>query len=399
MEEKRHKGKVLLSVDRLANIISNHIDGIGLGYFWLDGEVQNLRDTHMHLYFTVVSKNKSIRCIIWDSIKVKNNIRLENGYKGKFMGKLNYYESKNDISMVIYSIDLEGIGNMYNELEATKKYCHDNGFFKKEKKPIDSLKSMLIITRYDSAAYNDIIHTLEDCYNIKVYIQDSYMQGDNAKKSIIDNILLAEKLSTKIPIDAIVITRGGGSIDDLWVFNDKNIVERIYKCKIPVITAIGHDIDTSLCDIVADKSFITPTEFARYINKLYSKKDNILRLEDMKMQLSNILSNKAENVDNNLDRITSDLNIDSLVSVYNEKISWLEYNRRILKNSVETRIKNRILGIDKIKHDVVDYVNSLINIKMYTLDNKIITNNKNIKDKTEYIMDFNGKKFVVRIMG
>lgn len=399
MEEKRHKGKLLLSVDRLANIINNHIDDIGLGYFWLDGEVQNLRDTHMHLYFTVVSKNKSIRCIIWDSIKVKNNIRLENGYKGKFMGKLNYYESKNDISMVIYSIDLEGIGNMYNELEATKKYCQDNGFFEKPKKSIDSLKSMLIITRYDSAAYNDIIHTLEDCYNIKVYIQDSYMQGDNAKKSIIDNILLAERLSTKIAIDAIVITRGGGSIDDLWVFNDKKIVESIYKCKIPVITAIGHDIDTSLCDLVADKSFITPTEFARYINKLYSKKDNMLKLEDMKTQLSNILSYKLENIDNNLDKITSDLNIDSLVSVYNEKISWLGYNRRILKNSVETRIKNKILGIDKIKHDVVDYVNSLINIKMYTLDNKIITSNKNINSKNEYIMDFNGKKFVVRIVG
>ena len=190
------------------------------------------------------------------------------------MGKLNYYESKNDISFVIYSLDLEGIGDMYNKLEATKKYCIENGFFEKEKKN-RLTKSLLIITRFDSAAYNDIIHTLEDCYNIKVYVQDSFMQGDNARKSIINNITLAERLSQKISIDAIVITRGGGSIDDLWVFNDRSIVEKLYKCKIPIITAIGHDIDTSLCDLVADKSFITPTEFAKYINKLYSKKDNI----------------------------------------------------------------------------------------------------------------------------
>jgi len=399
MEEKRHKGKILFTVEQLSSLLNSHIDNIGISYFWLEGEVQNLRDTHQHLYFTVVHKNKSIRCIIWDSIKNKNNIRLENGYRGKFMGKLNYYESKNDISFVIYSLDLEGIGDMYNKLEATKKYCIENGFFEKEKKPIDSIKSLLIITRFDSAAYNDIIHTLEDCYNIKVYVQDSFMQGDNAIKSIINNITLAERLSQKISIDAIVITRGGGSIDDLWVFNDRSIVEKLYKCKIPIITAIGHDIDTSLCDLVADKSFITPTEFAKYINKLYSKKDNTKRLDEIKEQLSNILSNKIEKTYTELNMVTKDINIKSLISVYDEKLSLLAYNKRILKNSIETKLKNKILCIDKVKHDVLDYINSLTDIKLYTLDNKIVTSNNNVKNNSEYLMDFNGKKYVVRIIG
>lgn len=399
MEENRHKGKLLLTVSQLSSLLNNHINNFELNYFWLEGEVQNLRDTYSHLYFSIVHENKSIKCIIWDSTKTKNSIKLENGYKGKFMGKLNYYETKNDISFVIYSLDLEGIGNMYNELEATKKYCIENGFFDKEKRSIDDLKSMLIITRFDSAAYNDIIHSLKDCYNIKVYVLDSFMQGVNARDDIISNITVGEKLALKINIDTLVITRGGGSIEDLWVFNDRKIVEKIFNCKVPIITAIGHDIDTSLCDLIADRSFITPTEFGKYINKLYSKKDNIKQLDEMKNTMEKILQKKIVNCNENIDRVIDEIDIESLIKSYNDKISWLKYNKKMLKNNIETKIKNKLLNLDRIKHETLEYINSLTDIKLYSLSSKIITSPKDIITNNEYIMDFNGNKYVLRIIG
>ena len=104
------------------------------------------------------------------------------------------------------------------------------------------------------------------------------MQGVNAKQDIIDNLDLAQKLYKKLNFDAVVISRGGGSIEDLWIFNDEDIVEKLSNYEIPTITAIGHDIDNSLCDKVADLSFITPTEFGKYINRLYSRKDDIEKM-------------------------------------------------------------------------------------------------------------------------
>ena len=98
----------------------------------IEGEVQNLR-TQISVYFSVVENNYSIKCIIWDSVKTKENIKLENGFKGKFMGKMNYYTAKNDISFVIYSVELEGIGNMYNKLRVTRERCENKGLFSKKK--------------------------------------------------------------------------------------------------------------------------------------------------------------------------------------------------------------------------------------------------------------------------
>ena len=122
------------------------------------------------------------------------------------------------------------------------------------------------------------------------------------------------------------------------------------------------------------------------------KKIIFKRLDEIKEQLSNILSNKIEKTYTELNMVTKDINIKSLISVYDEKLSLLAYNKRILKNSIETKLKNKILCIDKVKHDVLDYINSLTDIKLYTLDNKIVTSNKNVKDNSEYLMDFNGKK-------
>ena len=194
---KIHKGKPIISITDLSKRLEEKITKNN-SYFWIEGEVQNLRDTNFHVYFSVVENNYSIKCIIWDSVKTKENIKLENGFKGKFMGKMNYYTAKNDISFVIYSVELEGIGNMYNKLRVTRERCENKGLFSKKKKAISCLKKILLITRFESAAYYDIIHSLEDCHNVTVYVIDSFMQGVNAKQDIIDNLDLAQKLYKRL---------------------------------------------------------------------------------------------------------------------------------------------------------------------------------------------------------
>ena len=175
-----HKGNPLIKINELTILLEKQIENLPLNVFWLIGEVQNLRDTGGHLYFNLFDNRLCINSIIWNKTKTDNNITLENGYKGKFLGKINLYKNKNTINFIIYKIELEGIGNLYHELEITKQYCLKNKFFDKPKKNINNIDKALLITRYNSAAYNDILHSIKDCFNLKLYILDSSMQGNNS---------------------------------------------------------------------------------------------------------------------------------------------------------------------------------------------------------------------------
>lgn len=394
--ERSHKGKPLINVDTLSELLNEYISDIDLTYFWLEGEVQNLRDSNSHLYFSLSNNKKSIKCIIWDSIKEKNNIKIENGFKGKFMGKLNYYETKNDLSFVIYSLDLDGIGNLYNELEQTKQYCISKNFFQKEKAKIINLKNILIITRFESAAYNDIIHSIISCYDLNVYILDSFMQGENARSDLVKNINLAEKYSKQLKLDAIIISRGGGSIDDLWVFNNKEILERIFKCKIPIMTAIGHDIDHTLCDDLADKSFITPTELGKFIYKLKNKEDKLEKIFELKLKLYNDTKRLIEDERSKLDEILKEINPDNMINHYREKQKILYSMRKILVSNSLSKYKENLLNLDTILLKTSEYINLHTKIVLYKNDKQII-DKKNIKSG-EYSLSFNGKKYLIEVI-
>lgn len=438
-----HKGNPLIKINELTILLEKQIENLPLNVFWLIGEVQNLRDTGGHLYFNLFDNRLCINSIIWNKTKTDNNIKLENGYKGKFLGKINLYKNKNTINFIIYKIELEGIGNLYHELEITKQYCLKNKFFDKPKKNINNIDKALLITRYNSAAYNDILHSIKDCFNLKLYILDSSMQGNNSIEEIITNIDLAEKLKTKLKLDAIILSRGGGSIDDLWVFNNKKIIEKIYQCNTPFITAIGHDIDHCLCDDISDKSFITPTELGKYINSMKGKSKKIEQLSNLKSNLNNIIETKIEQELDILNQIVDEIDIDNIINNYNNKIIYLNQFRNKFKKNIIDNIDNKIKNLDevanefdseniitnyhikirklynyknqfqdkfanKIKHEIIlldkllleckEYIHSKTSLSLFDKSNNEIIDNKMIQENDTYYLKFNNEKFKIKVI-
>ncbi len=439
-----HKGKPLLKINELSLLLEQQIENLPLDVFWLKGEVQNLRDNNIgHLYFNLFENNISINSIIWKTTKYNNNIKLENGYKGNFLGKINFYKNKNNLNFIIFKVELEGIGNLYQELEITKQFCLKNGLFNKTKKKINKIEKALLITRFDSAAYNDIIYSINDCFNLKLYVLDSSMQGNKAVEEIINNIDLAEKLKDKLKLDVIILSRGGGSIDDLWVFNNKNIVEKIYNCELPFITAIGHDIDHSLCDDVSDKSFITPTELGKYINSIKGKSKKIEQILKIKENLSNVIETKIEQELDNMTQIVDEIDINNIINNYNTKIINLNKLKRQFKTNIIDGIEKDINNLDnivneidsnniinnynikirklnnykeqfqytiinKIKHEIILLDKQLLECKEYIhlntsislfddVNNEVIDNNTILKNNI-YYLKFNNKQFKIKIL-
>jgi exodeoxyribonuclease VII large subunit len=386
------------NVKFLANYIKNHIDLIGSEYIWIEGEIQNYRLSSRHQYFTLNEGNTSIKAIIWDSIYKSMNIKLKNGLFGKFYGKINYYKNKNEISVNIYKIDLEKeVGEIYRLYEENQLKCEELGYFTEKKNLPKFYKNIAIITRYESAAYNDILNILKESLSMNIYIYDSGMQGESSIKDITQAITVLNKVKSKLKLDCIILTRGGGSIDDLWIFNHMSILKSIYDSNVPIFTGIGHDIDYSLSDKISDKSFITPTDIGRYIENNWSKKqlsDKLITDCDMVRDKMDII---IENHLNDIKDIIDDLSPEFLLEKFqNEEISIKEKRESVRRKfsslilSKENELENILLNIKKT-------INDRNSIKLFKKGIEIMEDSKIVLGSKLDLM-FNNKSFKIKVL-
>ena len=388
----------VFNVKYISNFIKNHIDLISTDYIWIEGEIQNYRYSNKHQYFSLNEENTSIKAIIWESTFRNMKIKLENGKKGKFLCKINYYQLKNDISVVIYKLELEKeIGEIYRLYEENIIKCKKLGYYEKKKVIPSQYKNVAIITRFESAAYNDIINVLKECCKINIYIYDSGMQGDRSIDDIKEAFTTLNKIRNKLNLDLIVITRGGGSIDDLWIFNDMDIVSSIYNSKVPVFTGIGHNIDHSLSDEISDKSFITPTDIGRYILCSYSKTDRLKILgthKDMvKGKLDILINDRLKLLRDSIDSIQPD----DIVEKLENKIFKLNRKRENIKNRMNELLESNLSRLKNIKLETKDIINSLNNISIFRGELNILES-KDIKRGDIFTLNFNKKSFKIKIL-
>lgn len=388
----------VFNVKYISNFIKNHIDLISTDYIWIEGEIQNYRYSNKHQYFSLNEESTSIKAIIWESMFRNMKIKLENGQKGKFYCKINYYQQKNDISVVIYKVELEKeIGEIYRLYEENNINCKELGYFDKRKTIPDKYENVAIITRFESAAYNDIINVLEECCKMNIYIYDSGMQGERSISEIKDAIETLNKVSRKLKLDAIIITRGGGSIDDLWIFNDMNILTAIFNSKLPIFTGIGHNIDHSLSDEISDKSFITPTDIGRYILSSYSKSDRLKVLntdKDMiKGKMDILINDRLKLLRNSIDSIQPEQILDKL----DLRINKLVKTKTNIRNRMYELLENSIDRLKTIKLETKDKINSLSSIKI-SRNGKDILESDFIQKGKIYTLNFNNKLFKIKIL-
>lgn len=249
-----------LTVSAMTRYLKHKFDtDQNLRHVFLKGEISNFKaHTTGHMYFSVKDETSKINAIMFASSARKLNFAPTDGMKVLLVGRISVYEATGNYQIYVEQMMEDGIGNLYVAFEKLKKQLANEGLFAPEhKKKIPKIPERVgIVTAATGAAIKDILSTIKRRYPIcETILFPSLVQGDAAAEDIVRNIKLAQTYD----LDVLIIGRGGGSIEDLWPFNEEIVARAIYECPIPTISAVGHEIDYTIADFVADLRAPTPT--------------------------------------------------------------------------------------------------------------------------------------------
>jgi len=325
-----------------------------LNSFQLIGEVSNLSSPPSgHHYFAIKDDESLIKCVLFSRGSGKEN--LKDGNQIIAEGKMSVYQPRGEIQFIAEAIHSQGEGTLQQRFEELKSSLEAQGLFdESRKREIPKMpKKVGIVTSKTGSVIQDIINVIQRRYpNLKLVIADTRVQGDEAAKSITESISSLNKLD----IDVIVLARGGGSIEDLWPFNEEKVAREIFKSKIPIISAIGHETDFTISDLVADLRAPTPSAAAEiispdidYLNELI-----LLRTRDLEISFNAILENLKNRFFISMDRIINykietSINNYKINSLTNEIINIFDNNLKEIKYKLENyEISLNHLDINKI---------------------------------------------------
>ena len=337
------------------------------------GEIsQTNKHSSGHIYFTLKDGNSSISSICWRSTVPRLNIKIEDGISVIVKGRITTYELQSKYQIIIDQVDYEGEGALLKLLEQRKKKLSLLGYFdNKNKKLIPKFPSRIgVITSETGAVIKDIIHRVSERFPLELVLYPANVQGEKSLKDLIDGInYFNNTLSTP---DLIIIARGGGSLEDLMSFNEEELVKNISESKIPIISAVGHETDFTLCDLVADLRAPTPTAAAEIA--VPERKDLFFKINSSYTLMSNILLKKIGEKKLNLEVFTN--KFPNITNLINNKYQNLDYFEEKIKDSLNIILKN-----SKIKFfSKVEKINKrILYQRIEFLYEKINTLNKGIK--------------------
>ena len=352
----------------IKNIMENNFNLIKVR-----GEIsQTNKHSSGHIYFTLKDGNSSISSICWRSTVPRLNIKIEDGISVIVKGRITTYEIQSKYQIIIDQVDYEGEGELLKILEKRKKKLSLLGYFdNKNKKLIPTIPSRIgVITSETGAVIKDIIHRVSERFPLELLIYPANVQGEKSLKDLIDGInYFNNTLSTP---DLIIIARGGGSLEDLMSFNEEELVKKISESKIPIISAVGHETDFTLCDLVADLRAPTPTAAAEIA--VPDRKDLFFKIKSSYTLMSNILLKKIGEKKLNLEVFTN--KFPNITNLINNKYQSLDYFEEKIKDSLNIILKN-----SKLKFfSKVEKINKrILYQRIEFLYEKINTLNKGIK--------------------
>lgn len=262
------KGYVMQRREATVTQINNYIKAIlerteVLQNVWIKGEISNLKyHSSGHVYLTLKDEGGALRAVMFKGAVMKLPFKMENGMKVCANGRIGVFERDGAYQLYIETMEQEGQGDLFKKLEELKKKLSMEGLFdEKYKKPIPRFpKKVGVVTSPTGAAVRDILNIIKRRYPLcEVILYPALVQGENASASIVKGI---EFLNSRNDVDVLIVGRGGGSIEDLWAFNEEPTVRAIFNSRIPVISAVGHETDFTLSDAVADLRAPTPSAAA-----------------------------------------------------------------------------------------------------------------------------------------
>ena len=333
-----------------------------LNNVYLKGEISNFKHhTRGHFYFTLKDENSRLSAVMFNFNASKVGFEPEDGMKVLVSGRISVYEATGSYQIYVNTMEMDGIGNLYLEFEKLKKKLASEGLFNKEhKKPIPKYpKTIGIITAPTGAAIRDILSTIKRRYPIaKTILFPALVQGEGAKESVTRQLKKAQEYD----LDVIICGRGGGSIEDLWCFNEEMVARAIYESKIPVISAVGHEIDFTIADFVADLRAPTPTGAAEMAVPNITDLNNLFN--QLKIRATKAIQNKIAGTENRLKTLTSKQILKNPLSIYEIKEQRLDN----LLDRLQLFIANKLKEDNLRYHKIID--NKLLKEPTKILENK-----------------------------
>ncbi len=335
--------KEYLTVSQLTKYIKYKLDNdVNLREVYLKGEISNFKaHTRGHFYFTIKDEGSRINAVMFASSASKVKFTPEDGMKILVTGRISVYEATGGYQIYVNEMMEDGVGNLYVAFEQLKKKLASEGLFDEaRKKRIPKIPERVgVITAPTGAAIKDIISTINRRFPLtEVILLPSLVQGEGAKEDIVRQIKRAEDYN----LDVLIVGRGGGSIEDLWAFNEEIVARAIFECPIPIISAVGHEIDFTIADFVADLRAPTPTGAAEIA--VPNKTDVINYINQLNLRSRKAVGTILELKKKKLDSIKGHYILNNPLDLYSAKIQKLDY----LTESLVKNYKN-IIDKEKIK--------------------------------------------------
>ena len=352
------------------------------------GEISNLsRPSSGHIYFTLKDEDGAIRCAMFKNRNINLNFRPQDGDQCLLKGQVSIYAARGDYQLIVSNIQPAGSGNLMQKFEDLKKKLEAEGLFdpKNKLQVPASPKHICVVTSSSTAAFQDIISTIKRrAPSSQLSISETSVQGDNAHISIINalNRIMKFNERNENKIDVVVLTRGGGSIEDLWCFNNEELAREIHTFPIPTISGVGHEIDFTICDFVSDLRVPTPTASSEVVTEFNF--NLIDRLNDLRIDIHKAVLNFTENLNQKIQLLKSKLKSpkaslrEKTQKLDNIEILFQKYQQMILSNkksiindlNSELNLKNPITKLNNITSKVDALSEKLNFILSQKLDNR-----------------------------
>ena len=319
---------------------------------YLTGQVSNFRKRPTHQYFSLKDDHAVIQATIWSGIYQKLGFDLEEGMKINVIGRVQVYEPSGSYSIIIEKAEPDGVGALAIQFEQLKKKLTEEGLFQERfKQPLPKFSKRIgVVTSRSGAVIRDIITTVSRRFpGIDILLYPTKVQGDEAAEEIARNIARANQ---RDDLDLLIIGRGGGSIEDLWAFNEEIVVRAIFESRLPIISSVGHETDVTLADFVADRRAATPTAAAELATPV-TKLDLLAHLQNQEKRMATAVRNVLSKKQESLKKCSQSVIFRQPERLYDGYMQRLDQLQLRLKQSLRTRISDNKQVVQARTHRLV----------------------------------------------
>lgn len=315
---------------------------------YLTGQVSNFRKRPTHQYFSLKDDKSVIQATMWAGVYKKLGFELEEGMKINAVGRIQLYEPSGSYSIVIEKAEPDGIGALAIKFEQLKQALSKEGLFNPEwKQDLPRfVKKIGVVTSPSGAVIQDIITTVSRRFpGVEILLYPTKVQGEGAAEDVATNI---RRANNREDLDVLIVGRGGGSIEDLWAFNEEVVVRAIFESKIPVISSVGHETDTTLADFVADRRAATPTAAAEMATPI-TKADIVGHLRQQENRAYQAIRNRLQYLRGQVDKVGQSVLFrqpERLYDGYLEKLDRLTSQLKTRLKEIYSEKKQRFVLLD-----------------------------------------------------